>query len=110
MAARNFFTVLGSGINQFFLLRYPSVHVAPVAVLLAYPIGVFLTKTLPLESIRLGPWGTFVVNSDRSFDIKEHALIVIMRCVFWICLRGRDDIIQAAKFLQKENAELELLV
>jgi hypothetical protein len=52
--------------------------VAPVAVLLAYPIGVFLTKTLPLESIRLGPWGTFVVNSDRSFDIKEHALIVIM--------------------------------
>ncbi|CAG8371208.1 unnamed protein product [Penicillium salamii] len=73
------FTILGSGINQFFGLRYPSVHIVSlVAELLAYPLGVFLAKTLPLTSIRLGPLGTLAINPDRSFNIKEHALIVIM--------------------------------
>ncbi|CAG8926894.1 unnamed protein product [Penicillium salamii] len=73
------FTILGSGINQFFALRYPSVHiVALVAERLAYPLGVFLAKTLPLTSIRLAPLGIFTINPDRSFNIKEHALIVIM--------------------------------
>jgi len=92
------FTILGSGINQFFSLRYPSVHiVALVAELLAYPIGVFLAKTLPLTSIRLGPLGTFVVNPDRSFNIKEHALIVIMSNVsFGYASADATNIIQAA--------------
>lgn len=92
------FTMLGSGINQFFSLRYPSVHiVALVAELLAYPIGVFLAKTLPLTSIRLGPLGTFVVNPDRSFNIKEHALIVIMSNVsFGYASADATNIIQAA--------------
>lgn len=92
------FTMLGSGINQFFSLRYPSVHiVALVAELLAYPIGVFLARTLPLTSLRLGPLGTFVVNPDRSFNIKEHALIVIMSNVsFGYASADATNIIQAA--------------
>ncbi|KAJ5194881.1 uncharacterized protein N7498_008319 [Penicillium cinerascens] len=92
------FTILGSGINQFFSLRYPSVHiVALVAELLAYPIGVLLAKTLPLTPVRLGPLGTFVINPDRSFNIKEHALIVIMSNVsFGYASADSTNIIQAA--------------
>ncbi|CAG8093190.1 unnamed protein product [Penicillium olsonii] len=92
------FTMLGSGINQFFSLRYPSVHiVALVAELLAYPIGVFLGKTLPIASIRLGPLGTFVINPDKSFNIKEHALVVIMSNVcFGYSSTDSTNTIQAA--------------
>lgn len=92
------FTILGSGINQFFSLRYPSVHiVALVAELLAYPLGVFLAKTLPLSTISLGRLGSFTINPDRKFNIKEHALIVIMSNVsFGFATADATNIIQAA--------------
>ena len=73
------FTMLGSGINQFFSLRYPSVHiVALVAELLAYPFGVLLAKILPLYTIDLGRFGKWCINPDRHFNIKEHAVVTIM--------------------------------
>lgn len=92
------FTILGSGINQFFSLRYPSVHiVALVAELLAYPLGVFLAKTLPLATISFGPLGSLTLNPDRKFNIKEHALIVIMSNVsFGYATADSTNIIQAA--------------
>ncbi|KAL5360526.1 small oligopeptide transporter [Aspergillus floccosus] len=92
------FTILGSGINQFFSLRYPSVHIVSlVAELLAYPCGVFLAKVLPLTTIRLGPLGTFCLNPDRHFNIKEHAVIVIMSNVsFGYGSADATNIIQAA--------------
>ena len=44
------FVFVGSGVNQFFSLRYPGVHiVALVAELLAYPIGVALANVLPIN-------------------------------------------------------------
>jgi OPT family oligopeptide transporter len=71
--------MLGSGINQFFSLRYPSVHiVALVAQLLAYPCGVFLAKVIPLYTVNFGPLGKWCLNPDRHFNIKEHAVITIM--------------------------------
>ncbi|KAI9728056.1 MAG: hypothetical protein M1834_007870 [Cirrosporium novae-zelandiae] len=93
------FTIIGSGVNEFFFLRYPSVHIVSlVAELLAYPCGVFLAKTLPLTTIRLGPF-SFCVNPDRRFNIKEHAVITIMANVSY-GTGGADatNIIQAAKF------------
>lgn len=73
------FTMLGAGINNFFSLRYPSVHiVALVAELLAYPCGVFLAHVLPLWTINLGPLGKWCINPDRHFNIKEHTVITIM--------------------------------
>jgi len=73
------FTMLGAGINNFFSLRYPSVHIVSlVAELVAYPCGVFLAHVLPLWEINLGPLGRWCVNPDRHFNIKEHALITIM--------------------------------
>ncbi|KAL3455888.1 OPT oligopeptide transporter protein-domain-containing protein [Aspergillus heterothallicus] len=63
------FTIIGSGLNQFFSLRQPSVTIsALVAQLVAYPIGCAWARWIPLG------W----LNPDRSFNIKEHALITIM--------------------------------
>ncbi|OJD29836.1 opt family small oligopeptide transporter [Diplodia corticola] len=63
------FVLLGSGVNIFFSLRYPSVQITSlVAQLVSYPCGCFLAKTLPI--------GRF--NPDRHFNVKEHTLITIM--------------------------------
>ncbi|CAG7968854.1 unnamed protein product [Penicillium salamii] len=63
------FTIVGSGLNQFFSLRQPSVTInALVAQLLAFPVGCAWAKWVPLG----------LMNPDRHFNIKEHALITIM--------------------------------
>jgi OPT family small oligopeptide transporter len=92
------FTMVGSGINQFFSLRYPGVHiVALVAELLAFPCGVFLAKTLPIWTINFGPLGRRCINPDRHFNIKEHTVIVIMSNVsFGFFSADSTNIIQAA--------------
>ncbi|KAL2870690.1 small oligopeptide transporter, OPT family [Aspergillus lucknowensis] len=63
------FTIIGSGLNQFFSLRQPSVTIsALVAQLIAYPFGCAWARWMPLG----------LLNPDRSFNIKEHGLITIM--------------------------------
>jgi len=72
-------TKLGSGVNQFFSLRYPSVHIVSlVAELVAYPCGVFLANILPVYYVNLGLLGVWCINPDHHFNIKEHAIITIM--------------------------------
>ncbi|OAA55787.1 small oligopeptide transporter [Niveomyces insectorum RCEF 264] len=84
------FVMLGSGVNQFFSLRYPGVHiVALVAELLAFPLGVLLANVLPL--------GRF--NPDRRFNIKEHAMVTIMsNASFGFGSADSTNLIQAARF------------
>ncbi|KUI66912.1 Glutathione transporter 1 [Cytospora mali] len=83
------FVFLGAGVNQFFSLRYPGVHIVSlVAELLAYPLGVFLAHVLPISRF----------NPDRRFNIKEHALVTIMSNVsFGFGSADATKIIQAAK-------------
>ena len=84
------FVFIGSGVNQFFSLRYPGVHiVALVAELLAFPLGVALANLLPICA----------VNPDRHFNIKEHTLVTIMSNVsFGFGSADSTNLIQAAKF------------
>ncbi|XDG10259.1 hypothetical protein ABKA04_009874 [Annulohypoxylon sp. FPYF3050] len=84
------FVFLGAGVNQFFSLRYPGVHIVSlVAELLAFPLGVALAKILPI--------GRF--NPDRHFNIKEHALVTIMSNVsFGFGSADATNIVQAARF------------
>ncbi|KKY18845.1 putative small oligopeptide opt family [Phaeomoniella chlamydospora] len=84
------FVFIGAGVNEFFALRYPSVHiVALVAELLAYPLGVFIANILPICRF----------NPDRRFNIKEHALVTIMSNVsFGFGSADATNIIQAARF------------
>ncbi|KAL7756018.1 hypothetical protein ACKLNR_013011 [Fusarium oxysporum f. sp. zingiberi] len=72
------FTILGTGINQFFSMRYPSVTISSlVAQLVAYPAGRALAHALPIMRIRV--FGREIaLNPDHHFNIKEHALITIM--------------------------------
>ncbi|KAF5704858.1 OPT family small oligopeptide transporter [Fusarium globosum] len=72
------FTILGTGINQFFSMRYPSVTISSlVAQLVAYPAGRALAHALPIMRITL--FGREIaLNPDHHFNIKEHALVTIM--------------------------------
>jgi hypothetical protein len=61
-------TMLGSGVNQFFSLRYPAVHIVSlVAELLAFPMGVALAHILPIYTLNLGPLVKWNINPDRHF-------------------------------------------
>ncbi|ROW08766.1 hypothetical protein VPNG_06405 [Cytospora leucostoma] len=72
-----FFTILGTGVDQFFSLRYPTIYVySYLAQFLAYPCGVFMAKVLPTGKIPLGPL-SFTLNPG-PFNQKEHMLITIM--------------------------------
>lgn len=73
------FTIIGSGINQFFSMRYPGITITSlVAQLVSYPFGQFLAKFLPLWNINCGRLGTFNLNPDRHFNKKEHTMVTIM--------------------------------
>ncbi|WYZ36993.1 hypothetical protein EsH8_II_000499 [Colletotrichum jinshuiense] len=73
------FTMIGSGINQFFSMRYPGVTISSlVAQLIAYPVGCAVARILPVKKFRVfGRWD-LVINPDHYFNIKEHAVITIM--------------------------------
>lgn len=95
------FTMIGAGVNNFFSLRYPSVHiVALVAELLAFPCGVFLAAILPLWTVNLGPLGKWNINPDRHFNIKEHGMITIMAnvSIAWGSADGTSILQAASKF------------
>ncbi|KAI7636157.1 small oligopeptide transporter, OPT family, partial [Hortaea werneckii] len=90
---------IGAGVNQFFSLRYPAVHIVSiVAELLVFPMGVALAHILPICSVELPYFGTWRVNPDHHFNIKEHVVIVIMANVTIGFAGGADatGIIQAA--------------
>ncbi|RMY82414.1 hypothetical protein D0862_12025 [Hortaea werneckii] len=92
-------TLIGAGVNQFFSLRYPAVHIVSiVAELLVFPMGVALAHILPICSVELPYFGTWRVNPDHHFNIKEHVVIVIMANVTIGFAGGADatGIIQAA--------------
>ncbi|KAI7358979.1 small oligopeptide transporter, OPT family [Hortaea werneckii] len=92
-------TLIGAGVNQFFSLRYPAVHIVSiVAELLVFPMGVALAHILPICSVDLPYFGTWRVNPDHHFNIKEHVVIVIMANVTIGFAGGADatGIIQAA--------------
>ncbi|KAG0161063.1 hypothetical protein PDIDSM_8596 [Penicillium digitatum] len=81
------FTILGTGIDQFFSLRYPGIYLyTVVAQLLSYPCGVFLARVLPTTTYTV--WGrNFSLNSG-PFNQKEHMLISIMSNVGYGGLNG----------------------
>lgn len=73
------FTMFGTGINQFFSMRYPSVTISSlVAQLIAFPVGTALARILPVKTVRLfGRWDV-TINPDNYFNIKEHCVVTIM--------------------------------
>ena len=72
-----FFTIIGTGLDQFFSLRQPGILVATsCAQVVAYPFGVFMAKYLPTRRYGKG-WWSFTLNPG-PFNQKEHILITVM--------------------------------
>ncbi|RAK95685.1 OPT oligopeptide transporter family [Aspergillus ibericus CBS 121593] len=70
-------TIIFTGVNQLFTLRYPSISIASiVSQLLSYPCGVFLAQVLPTRQWNLFGW-KFTLNPG-PFNQKEHMLITVM--------------------------------
>lgn len=71
------FAILGTGIDQFFSLRYPGITIYSYLIqFLAYPCGLLMAKLLPTARVPLGRL-SFTLNPG-PFNQKEHMLITIM--------------------------------
>ncbi|OCB84030.1 OPT oligopeptide transporter [Sanghuangporus baumii] len=74
------FTIIISGVNQFFSMRYPSVFVSGlVAQLVAMPIGKAFERFLP--TTRFNTFGFVWSLNPGPFNIKEHVIITVMASV-----------------------------
>lgn len=72
------FAILGTGIDQFFSLRYPGLSIYSYLIqFLSFPCGLLMAKVLPTARVPLGPLGSFTLNPG-PFNQKEHMLITIM--------------------------------
>jgi len=72
-----FYTILISGLNQIFSMRYPTVGIAGiVAQLTALPLGKFMEWALP--STRFNTFGYVWSFNPGPFNIKEHTCIYMM--------------------------------
>ncbi|KAH8113799.1 OPT oligopeptide transporter [Phellopilus nigrolimitatus] len=71
------FTVLISGLNQFFSMRYPSVFISGlVSQLIALPVGKAFERFLPTK--RFNTLGYVWSLNPGPFNIKEHTVITVM--------------------------------
>ncbi|EST08368.1 Oligopeptide transporter, OPT superfamily [Kalmanozyma brasiliensis GHG001] len=74
-------TILASGANMFFSLRYPApTFNTTVVLLVAYPMGKFFAAVLPYRIWTLPRWlgGVSFSLNPGIYNIKEHTLTTIM--------------------------------
>jgi OPT family small oligopeptide transporter len=70
-------TTIGSAINMLFSLRNPSIYLTPVVtLLLSYPTGVAWAAVMPTRKFKT--FGITWSLNPGPFNMKEHAVIVIM--------------------------------
>ncbi|OBT41372.1 hypothetical protein VE00_08212 [Pseudogymnoascus sp. WSF 3629] len=70
-------TTIGSAINMLFSLRNPSIYLTPVVtLLLSYPTGVAWASVMPTRKFKT--FGITWSLNPGPFNMKEHAVIVIM--------------------------------
>lgn len=91
-----FLTVLATGANMFFSLRYPAPTFSSTLVLLvAYPIGKLLAAIMPIRVWTLPHWlgGAEFSLNPGIYNIKEHALTSIMASISIITAYGINVVI-----------------
>lgn len=106
-------TIIGSGVNQFFSMRYPGVTIsALVCQLVVYPVGQFLAGILPLKTFDIMGRYKFTLNPDRKFNYKEHTMITIMANISFTSSYATDVIQAQVSFygLQAKPAYQVLMV
>ncbi|KZO94991.1 oligopeptide transporter [Calocera viscosa TUFC12733] len=73
--------IVSAALNTFFNFRYPSPYISPsLLLLLSYPIGKIMSYTLPMRTFQTPKWlgGLEFSLNPGPFNVKEHALILIM--------------------------------
>ncbi|PPQ71007.1 hypothetical protein CVT26_014269 [Gymnopilus dilepis] len=76
------FSLITSGFNQIFALRYPSIYITGVvAQLLSLPLGHGLAAILPTKQFKT--FGYVWSLNPGPFTIKEHVCITVMANVVW---------------------------
>ena len=71
------FTIIGTGLNQFFSLRYPGIYISsPITQLFSFPCGVAMAHYLPTRRYGQGRWS--MTLNPGPFNQKEHILITVM--------------------------------
>ncbi|KAI9189288.1 OPT super [Blastocladiella emersonii ATCC 22665] len=86
-----FFCFVLGAINTLFLFRSVAFSVSSyVAILLAYPMGVFMAKTVP--SVKFNLFGIEVDTNPGPFSVKEHVLINIFATTGASSIYGIDNL------------------
>ncbi|KZS97226.1 OPT oligopeptide transporter [Sistotremastrum niveocremeum HHB9708] len=103
-------TILLSGMNQFFGMRYPSVFITGlVAQLVSLPAGKFMEWALPTKVFNVG--GVTFSFNPGPFNVKEHVLITVMANVVAGGAYATDVIaVQRMYFNQNWGASYQLLL
>ncbi|ORY58552.1 OPT oligopeptide transporter protein-domain-containing protein [Pseudomassariella vexata] len=96
-------TTIVSAVNLLFSLRNPSINIAVYVIqLLAYPVGCFFARTLPNH--QFNTFGLKWNLNPGPFNIKEHAVIVMMANV---SLQGgvayATDVLLAQEIMYKQK-------
>lgn len=93
------FTVLGSAVNLFFSLRFPSIAItALLAQLLSHPIGIAWERYLPDVTINLLFTKVRLNDKSKPWNTKEHACVFIASNVSFAFAFATDVLTEQIKF------------
>lgn len=93
------FTVIGSAVNLFFSLRFPSIAVtALLAQLLSHPVGLAWSRFLPDIQVNLGFTKISLNDKSKPWNTKEHCCVFIASNVSFAFAFATDVLTEQIKF------------
>ncbi|KAJ8606594.1 hypothetical protein MRB53_040823 [Persea americana] len=93
------FTILGSAVNLFFSLRFPSIAItALLAQLLSHPIGLAWERYLPDVEINLFFTRIKLNDASRPWNVKEHCCVFVASNVSFAFAFATDVLTEQIKF------------
>ncbi|KAI9166700.1 Sexual differentiation process protein isp4 [Paramyrothecium foliicola] len=102
--------VLGASMNTIFSLRSPSISIGPlIAQIIAWPMGHGWAKFMPTREFDI--FGSRISLNPGPFNIKEHAIIVVMASVSFSVAYATDIILaQLVYYKQDFGVMFQLLL
>ncbi|CAH0052080.1 unnamed protein product [Clonostachys rhizophaga] len=97
-----FLVIFGASMNTLFSLRRPSISIGPlIAQIVAWPLGHGWAKYFPNVKIPLGKTTCIELNPG-PFNVKEHAIIVVMASVSFSVAYATDIILAQVHFYKQD--------
>ncbi|KAF4444589.1 Sexual differentiation process isp4 [Fusarium acutatum] len=93
--------IVGASMNTLFSLRQPSISIGPlIAQIVAWPMGVGWSKCLPDREFTT--FGITWTLNPGPFNVKEHAIIVVMASVSFSVAYATDIILAQVIFYKQD--------